>query len=383
LPLADHLSRAIGSAVADGRLGRSAVAPLIATILALVIFCSTPSVHAQKKAAADLSRTPTQSVWPLPPDEPRVRYVATYAGADDLGAARKSRTLSLKEALLGRSQASPQQQNPNGFVKPFGVAVDGFGRIIVADSVQASVVVMDPARRQFLPMSEYSDHAAFRAPVGLAVDAANNIYVGDNGLNRILVFGPDLAFRMTIGGGDEMLAPSGLAVDQDRGRLYAIDSRKHALLVYDLATGKLQGRVGKRGSEEGEFNMPTAVAVGPDGRVYVTDTMNYRVEVFGPDLRFLWSFGSLGVRPGQFRRPKGIAVDSENVVYVVDSDYNNFQMFTAQGQPLMWVGEMGRRPGQMLLPAGIAVDRPHRRIIVCEQYNKRVQVFERVGPAGK
>ncbi len=41
---------------------------------------------------------------------------------------------------------------------------------------------------------------------------------------------------------------------------------------------------------------------------------------------------------------------------------------------------MGERPGDLLLPAGIAVDRVHRRILVCEQYNKRVQVFERVGP---
>jgi DNA-binding beta-propeller fold protein YncE len=121
--------------------------------------------------------------------------------------------------------------------------------------------------------------------------------------------------------------------------------------------------------------------VGPDGAVYVSDTMNYRVQVFSADLAFVRSFGTLGVRPGQFRRPKGIAVDAENVVYVVDSDYNNFQMFTREGQPLMWVGQLGTRPGQLALPAGIAVDRERRQIVVCEQYNRRVQVFERVGPA--
>jgi len=351
-------------------------AGLALAALALLTASLPAHVHAQKQA--DASRTPAHTVWPPPPEEPRVRYVAVYAGSDDVGATRRSRTISLKETLLGRAQAGARK-NANGFVKPFGVAVDGFGRIIVADSVQASVVVMDPARRQFLPIGENSNQPAFHTPIGLAVDGANNIYVGDNGLNRVLVFGPDLAYRTAIGERDEMLAPSGLAVDQARGRLYVVDSRKHVLLVYDLATGKLQTRIGKRGFEDGEFNMPTGVAVGPDGRVYVTDTMNYRVEVFGPDLRFLWSFGSLGVRPGQFRRPKGIAVDADNVVYVVDSDYNNFQMFTSQGQPLMWVGEMGNRPGQLLLPAGIAVDRQHRRIFVSEQYNKRVQVFERVG----
>jgi DNA-binding beta-propeller fold protein YncE len=145
-----------------------------------------------------------------------------------------------------------------------------------------------------------------------------------------------------------------------------------------LATGRLLRTVGRRGAGPGEFNFPTAVAVGPNGRVYVTDTMNYRVEVFDADLTFVSTFGTLGVRPGQFRRPKGIAVDGDNVVYVVDSDFNNFQMFTSDGETLMWVGELGERPGQMQLPAGIAVDRTRRRIFVTEQVNQRIQVFERL-----
>jgi DNA-binding beta-propeller fold protein YncE len=354
---------------------------LAAAAVTLVASHSAIPARAQKKSAGrELARTPVQTVWPLPPDEARVRYVTVYTGAGDVGAATKSRTLSLKETLLGKDRASPMQKDPNAFVKPFGVAVDGYGRIIVTDSAQGSVLVMDPARRQFVSIGEVTRQAMFRLPIGVTVDQANNIYIGDNGVKRVLVFGPDLAFRTAIGQPDEMEAPSGLAVDEARHRLYVADSRKHALLVYDKATGKLQRRIGKRGAEEGEFNGPTAVAVGPDGRVYVTDTLNYRVQVFGPDLAFVRSFGSLGVRPGQFRRPKGIAVDADSVVYVVDSDYNNFQMFTADGQPLMWVGQIGARPGQLALPAGIAIDRTRRRIMVCEQYNRRVQVFERVGP---
>ncbi len=356
----------------------------MAAALGVVAALHPFSAIAQKpQAPRDLSRTPVQTVWPPPPEEARVHYLAVYAGSDDVGAAKKSRTLSLKETLLGKDRVSGRQQNPNGFVKPFGVAVDGYGRIIVADTAQASIVVIDPARHQFMPIGEYEKQVTFGVPVALAVDAANNIYVGDTGLKRVLVFGPDLGFRSAIGGRDEMEAPSGLAVDGARQRLYVVDSRKHLLLVYDLASGRLHGRIGKRGSEDGEFNFPTSVAVGPDGLVYVTDTMNYRVQVFDADLKFVRQFGSLGVRAGQFRRPKGIAVDAESVVYVTDSDFNNFQMFTSTGQPLMWVGQMGERPGEMLLPAGIAVDRQRRRIVVCEQYNKRVQGFERVGPPAR
>lgn len=353
-----------------------------AVVCGLVMAVPAERAGAQKAAVSpDLLRTPAQTVWPAPPDPPRVRYVTVYSGSQDVGSPRKSKSVSLKETLLGRRGAAPEKKNTDSFFKPFGVAVDGYGRIIVTDSAQAAVIVMDPERKLFLPIGESTHQALFRVPIGVAVDAANNIYVGDNGLGRVLVFGPNLALKATFGESGELKAPSGLAVDEERRRLYVVDSREHLLLALDLDSGKVQARVGKRGTGDGQFNFPTGVAVAPDGRVYVTDTMNYRVQVFGPDLRFVRSFGSLGVGAGQFRRPKGIAVDRDGVVYVVDSDFNNFQMFTPEGQPLMWVGEMGQRPGQLLLPAGIAVDQVRRRILVSEQYNQRVQVFERVGPA--
>ncbi|MGE5360334.1 MAG: SMP-30/gluconolactonase/LRE family protein [Bacteroidales bacterium] len=364
-----------------GHLGLASA--FVAGVLAVAASHLVAAAPQKAATAQDLARTPVQTVWPLPPDEPRIRYVAVYRGASDIGAVTKSRTTSLKEALLGKDRVSPVQRDPNAFKKPFGVAIDGYGRIIVTDTAQASVVVMDPARRVFVSIGELTQEARFRVPVGVTVDQANNIYVGDNGVKRVLVFGPDLVYRSAVGQQDEMEAPSGVAVDDARQRLYVADSKKHALLVYNLATGKLQARIGKRGAEDAQFNFPTGVAVGPDGFVYVTDTMNYRVQVFGPDLSFVRAFGALGVNPGEFRRPKGIAVDADNVVYVVDSDYNNIQMFTPVGQPLMWVGQLGTRPGQLALPAGIAVSRQHRRIAVCEQYNRRVQVFERVGPAAR
>jgi DNA-binding beta-propeller fold protein YncE len=179
----------------------------------------------------------------------------------------------------------------------------------------------------------------------------------------------------------ELEAPTGIAVDSEAGRLYATDTRKHTLTSFDLKSGRLLKRIGKKGAKPGEFGWPNGVAVGRNGLIYVADTMNYRVQVFDRELNPVRQFGSLGVNPGQFRRPKGVAVDAEGIVYVVDSDFNNVQMFTSDGRGLLAVGEPGSRPGQMILPAGICAPAGQRRIYVADQINRRVQIFERVGAA--
>ena len=352
---------------------------LAAAVLLAACAVATLGGQAKRPAAPDLSRTPVQTVWPLPPDPPRVKWVAAYGSAEDIeGPTRKSALDSFKEAVLGKDRAQGGQASTRRLEKPYGVAVDSTGRVFVADSVHAAVFAFDFRQQRFLRIGSAQSQALLRIPIGLAVDARDNLYVGDNGHGTIFVFGPDLNYLGTLSKPGELVAPTGLAVDSKTDRLYAVDTRRHVLVVYDLASGRMLRRVGKKGSQPGEFGWPSGVAVGPDGLVYVSDTMNYRVQVFDRDLKVIRTFGSLGIYPGQFRRPKGIAVDRDNIVYVVDSDFNNFQMFDSQGRPLLAVGSFGQRPGQMVLPAGIAVHGEQARIVVAEQLTHRIQVFERV-----
>ena len=84
--------------------------------------------------------------------------------------------------------------------------------------------------------------------------------------------------------------------------------------------GELLGGIGERGVGPGQFNFPTNVALDATGRLYVTDSLNFRVQVFDSRARAASrQIGGQGDMPGYFSQPKGLAVDGEDHLYVVDA----------------------------------------------------------------
>ena len=191
-------------------------------------------------------------------------------------------------------------------------------------------------------------------PVGVAVDDSGTAFVADATLKRVFGYAPDGQLAIAIGHEGELQNPSGLAIDRQRRQLYVADAKKHQVLCYSAADGRFIRAIGKRGVEHGEFNFPTNLTVDREGRLYVADTLNFRIQVFD-----------------------AAGVDSEGHIYVADTSFNNFQIFDADGQILLFVGATGTGPGEFLLPAGLFVD-DEDRIYIADQGNARVQVFQRV-----
>jgi DNA-binding beta-propeller fold protein YncE len=145
--------------------------------------------------------------------------------------------------------------------------------------------------------------------------------------------------------------------------------------------GALVKRIGRRGEGRGELNYPTHVAFS-GGELYVTDTMNSRIQVFTPEGEALERrFGTRGLYVGNLVRPKGVAVDNENHVYVIESYYDHLLVFGRDGEFLLPIGGTGQETGRFYLPAGIWVD-SRNRVFVADMFNGRVVVFQFLGGGG-
>jgi predicted CXXCH cytochrome family protein len=130
--------------------------------------------------------------------------------------------------------------------------------------------------------------------------------------------------------------------------------------------------VGPAGSP---FNMPTDVAVGRGGRVYVLDGVNNRVVAYDAQGRLEFQFGGQGKAPGQFVYPLGIATDPNGNVYVADSGNHRFQVFTAEGRPREAVALPVTPAGPPPDPADVAVDSARHRLYLSDNDNHVVQVY--------
>lgn len=178
-------------------------------------------------------------------------------------------------------------------------------------------------------------------------------------------------FVEPIKGGD-LVRPVAGASSFDR--LYVVDEKKSALLIYD-ASGKPLKTIGGYGEKPGFFSEPRGVAVGPGGKVYVADTGNHRVQMFDADGGFLYAFGEKGSEPGRLRSPQSVAVGSDGRIYVADTGNDRVQVFTEEGILLYQVGAPGKLQGQLRGPTRVAVD-PSDDVYVLDRGNDRIQKFD-------
>jgi peptidylamidoglycolate lyase len=141
--------------------------------------------------------------------------------------------------------------------------------------------------------------------------------------------------------------PHGVGVDR-QDNVWLTDVALHQVYKF-THDGHLLLTLGERavpGDDSAHFNQPTDVAVAADGSFYVSDGyVNSRVVQFAGDGRFVRQWGTKGTAPGQFDVPHGIALDANGRVYVADRGNARVQIFDANGRFLReWKGTAYGRP---------------------------------------
>lgn len=189
---------------------------------------------------------------------------------------------------------------------------------------------------------------SFIEVVGVATDARDRVFVFSRSEHPVTVFEPDGTFIRSWGEG-EFVRPHGISIAAD-GSVFCTDDRDHSVRKF-TPDGKLLMTLGTRGKPTdtgidgldyrtikrpaGPFNLPTNVAFAADCSLYVTDGYgNCRVHKFTPDGTLLFSWGEPGSGPGQFNLPHGIAIDRQGRVYVADRENSRIQIFTPEGKYL-------------------------------------------------
>ncbi len=335
---------------------------------ALAILCAALCVTLlpqQRQPAAAGQEASGTLVWPAPPNRATIRFLHSLPAPEA--------STSRRESLFHRLSRAVFSKSDEAMLRPLGIAGKN-GTLYVTDPGGHALFIYDLSKKSVHKISKAGVELLV-SPVGIAA-GKDRVFVSDSALKRVFAYDRRGRFLKTITGPD-LQRPTGLALDEESGRLYVTDTAAHHVRIYS-EDGKSEGSFGRRGTGDGEFNFPTHLWLDGKGSLYVVDALNYRVQVFRLDGTFVARFGRHGDGSGDFASPKGIAADSRGHLYVVDALFDAVQIFDRQGRLLLSFGERGVAPGQFWLPAGVSIDEKDH-IYVADSYNRRIQVFEFVG----
>jgi len=282
--------------------------------------------------------------FPPPPDEPRLQFLTAFASEHDLRGNGGS--------LLSYVTGEKPPENPFG--KPYGAAVSG-KKIYVCDTSLGVVLVLDLQARRLRGISPRGE-GSFRLPLNMAIDAEGNYYVADSGREQVIILDAGEHFVAALGEKGAM-QPRDVAVGKDR--FYVADIKNHCVHVYDKAQRTVLFDVPNAQDASDlkrKLFQPTNLAVDSEGRIYVSDSGAYRIQVYDPSGKFLRTVGRYGDNVGEFTRVKGVAVDRENRLYAVDAASQVVQIFDDQGKLLMWFGQPESSDVGLDLPSKVLVD---------------------------
>jgi DNA-binding beta-propeller fold protein YncE len=314
------------------------------------------------------------------------------------GAARRRLAPAGSAPYLERTLAGCRLGDPgfvsatDSFVRRIAVTFGAFAsvrpvlsaRMIGAVLMASALGLAGPARPVPIPVyvrewgAEGAAVGELKQPRGITVDSQGTLYITDSMNHRIVKYDSTGTLLATWGsfgtGPGQFDHPVDIEADAI-GHLFIVDENNRR--VVKLTTSG-EYVLSWTGSADGDFNLPFAVGVGPDGSVYISENFDGSIQHYTNDGAYLGRWGTPGGDPGQFSLPLGIAVDRAGNVFVSDVGNNNVQKFTATGGLLARWGGTGSAPGLFMTAFGITID-PSGNVLVVDHHNFRIQIFSNAG----
>ncbi len=280
---------------------------------------------------------------------------------------RNISSVSQPTGLWGRLTAILVSSPKPMLRQPMGIDAKN-GWLAVTDAGNNGVHLLQRKKQKytFIPLPDPGKNGV---PIEVAL-AEKSVYFTCSRSNVIYRYGLDGTLYQAIPIPAEIPRVTGIAIYSNR--IYVVATPIHKVFVLDHG-GEVVQTFGYRGQSDGELNYPTFITIGENGIIYITDTMNFRVQSYNLRGEPLASIGTRGVRPGRLNRPKGIALDSQFNLFVVDASFDNIQVFSKDNVFMEFFGRSGKDHAQFLMPTDVAID--GSTIYVSDTMNNRIQIF--------
>lgn len=212
------------------------------------------------------------------------------------------------------------------FTFPYGIGMLPNGNILVAETGNYRIQELTTEGKYIRTFADKNSQIGLQKPGPLYVDSKGLIYVGDLSGQQVLVLKQDGTVIRRFTG---ILFPHGIAVDEERQRLFVGDGANNCVNVFSLKNdSKKPLKVIGGPAPEVNFSMVRGLALDESGRLYVVDTLKSAIEVFDKDGKFIFSLGAKGQDDGEFLFPYGIAINKKGEIYIADWGNNRVQVWS-------------------------------------------------------
>jgi DNA-binding beta-propeller fold protein YncE len=271
---------------------------------------------------------------------------------------------------------------------PIGVFASR-GKVFVANSGQGEIAIFDSEGRFLssfptgsfqVPPEPGPQSPVDSYPVGVTLGSEDKIYVSDIHSQQLRVFTPKgipAGLFPANEKKDVLTKPVGLAFNREK--LFVTDVGDQSVKVF-LEGGELLRKFGQPGAQKGQLLFPNGIVIRKDGTIFVADSNNSRVQVFGPTGGYLFSISE------ELKLPRGLAIDGLERLHVADALSRQVSVYDGKGKFLFSYGGPGKTTGmaaqdnngesKLDIPIGIAIDESTRNIYITDKGNDCVSVWE-------